>query len=140
MIKINTTQVWVLDQDKAVDFWTNTVGFEVREDVTVPEMDNFRWVTVGAPGQEQGPTIVLMAIPGPPVLTDETAKQVKALVALGACTAVFMETDDVQKFYEELSAKGVEFTDLPEARPYGIDCGFRDPFGNQFRVTQPLPE
>ena len=75
-----------------------------------------------------------------PVLTDDTAKQVKALVALGACTAVFMETDDVQKFYEELSAKGVEFTDLPEARPYGIDCGFRDPFGNQFRVTQPLPE
>ena len=139
MIKINTAQVWVLDQDQAVDFWTNTMGFEIREDVTMAELGDFRWVTVGAPGQEL-PTIVLMAIPGEPVFPESTVTEIKSLLAKGASGALFFECDDVQKFYEEMSAKGVEFTDLPETRPYGIDCGFRDPSGNHFRMTQPLPE
>jgi catechol 2,3-dioxygenase-like lactoylglutathione lyase family enzyme len=139
MIKINSAQVWVLDQDEAVSFWTEKLGFEIREDASFPELGGFRWVTVGAPGQES-PTLVLMAIPGAPVFPDSTVTEIKSLLTKGHSGGIFMETDDVQKFYEEASAKGVEFVDLPERRPYGIDCGFRDPSGNSFRVMQPLPD
>jgi catechol 2,3-dioxygenase-like lactoylglutathione lyase family enzyme len=139
MLKINTAQVWVLDQDEAVRFWTEKIGFEVREDATFPELGGFRWVTVGAPGQD-APTLVLMAIPGAPVFPDSTVSEIKSLLAKGHSGGIFMETDDVQKFYEEASAKGVEFVDLPERRPYGIDCGFRDPSGNSYRVMQPLAD
>ncbi|GAA1969714.1 VOC family protein [Nocardioides panacihumi] len=139
MIKINTAQVWVLDQDEAVAFWTEKVGFEIREDASFPELGGFRWVTVGAPGQDF-PTLVLMDIPGAPVFPDSTVAEIKSLLAKGHSGGIFLETDDVQKAYEEMSAKGVEFTDLPERRPYGIDAGFRDPSGNSFRIMQPLPE
>lgn len=139
MIKITTAQVWVLDQDEALDFWTTKVGFELREDVSYPELGDFRWITVGAPGQD-APTLVLMAIPGAPVFPDSSVEEIRSLLAKGHSGGIFMETDDVQKVYEELSVKGVEFTDLPQRRPYGIDCGFRDPSGNSFRISQPLPE
>lgn len=135
MIKIATAQVWVHDQDVALDFYTNKLGFEVRADVTVPELGNFRWLTVSPPGQDEM-SIVLMAIPGPPVMDDATAKQVAELMGKGFAGTLFLTTDDVQASYEELSARGVEFTEKPEERPYGIDSGFRDPSGNSFRLTQ----
>jgi uncharacterized glyoxalase superfamily protein PhnB len=138
MIKIATTQLWVQDQDEALDFWTNKVGLEVRADVTLPEMGDFRWLTVGPPGQNDV-DIVLMAIPGPPVLDDETAKEVRTLMSKGFAGTVFLTTEDCQKSYEELSARGVEFTEKPEERPYGIDAGFRDPSGNSVRLTQVRP-
>ena len=72
MIKLATTQLWVHDQDEALAFYTEKLGFEVRSDVTLPEMGNFRWLTVGPAGQEDI-AIVLMAIPGAPVFDDETA-------------------------------------------------------------------
>ncbi|TMM00102.1 MAG: hypothetical protein E6G05_11700 [Actinobacteria bacterium] len=77
-----------------------------------------------------------MAIPGPPVMDPETAQQVKTLMAKGFAGTVFFTTDDVQGDYEELKSRGVEFTEEPEERPYGIDAGFRDPSGNSFRLTQ----
>lgn len=135
MIKIATAQVWVHDQDEALAFYTKKLGFEVRTDVTVPELGNFRWLTVAPPGQ-QDVSIVLMAIPGPPVMDTETAEQVKALMAKGFAGTVFLTTDDCQASYEELSKRGVEFSEAPEERPYGIDSGFRDPSGNSFRLTQ----
>jgi uncharacterized glyoxalase superfamily protein PhnB len=138
MIKIATSQLWVLDQDEAVDFYTNKVGFEIRQDVTVPELGNFRWVTV-APVGEQDCDIVLMAIPGPPVMTEEAADKVRELTAMGFAGTVFLTTDDVQKAYDELSARGVEFTGPPEQQPYGLDCAFRDPSGNNVRLAQ-LPD
>jgi uncharacterized glyoxalase superfamily protein PhnB len=138
MIKIATAQLWVHDQDEALDFWTNKVGLEVRADVTLPEMGDFRWLTVGPPGQKDV-DIVLMAIPGPPVLDDETAEQVRTLMSKGFAGTVFLTTEDCQKSYEELSARGVEFTEKPEERPYGIDAGFRDPSGNSVRLTQVRP-
>jgi catechol 2,3-dioxygenase-like lactoylglutathione lyase family enzyme len=134
MIKVATAQVWVHDQDEALAFYTGKLGMELRQDVTVPELGNFRWLTVGVPGQEV--EIVLMAIPGPPVIDDQTAGEIAALTAKGFAGTVFLTTDDCQKSYEELSARGVEFTDAPEERPYGIDAGFRDPSGNSFRLTQ----
>ena len=134
-MKISTVQLWVHDQDAALDFWTKKVRLEVREDVTVPEMGDFRWLTVGPRDQEEI-AIVLMAIPGPPVMDAATAKEVESLMAKGFAGTVFLTTDDCQKSYEELSSRGVEFTELPEQRPYGIDCGFRDPSGNSIRLTQ----
>ena len=138
MIKIATAQLWVHDQEQALDFWTNKVGMEVRSDVTLPEMGNFRWLTVGPAGQEDV-NIVLMAIPGPPVLDDQTAEEVRSLMSKGFAGTVFLTTEDCQKSYEELSGRGVEFTEKPEERPYGIDAGFRDPSGNSVRLTQLRP-
>ena len=135
MIKIATTQLWVHDQDAALEFYTTKLGFEVRSDVTVPELGDFRWLTVAPPGQDDV-TIVLMAIPGQPILDDGTAQQVADLMAKGFAGTVFLTTEDCQASYEELSARGVEFTEKPEERPYGIDSGFRDPSGNSFRLTQ----
>ena len=108
---------------------------EVRTDATLPEMGDFRWLTVGPPGQDEI-SIVLMAIPGEPVMDARTAEQVRELMAKGFAGTVFLTTDDVQASYEELKARGVEFVEAPEERPYGIDSGFRDPSGNSFRLTQ----
>ena len=135
MIKISTPQLWVHDQDEALAFYTEKVGMEVKSDVTVPELGNFRWLTVGPAGQEDV-AIVLMAIPGPPVMDKETAEQVRGLMAKGFAGTVFLTTEDCQASYEELKARGVEFTEMPEPRPYGIDSGFRDPSGNAIRLTQ----
>jgi uncharacterized glyoxalase superfamily protein PhnB len=135
MIRIATAQLWVHDQDEALAFYTEKLGMEVRADVTMAELGNFRWLTVGPAGQEDI-AIVLMAIPGAPVMDSDTAGQVRELMAKGFAGTVFLTTDDVQASYEELKARGVEFTEEPEERPYGIDSGFRDPSGNAFRLTQ----
>jgi uncharacterized glyoxalase superfamily protein PhnB len=135
MIKLSTAQLWVHDQDEALAFYTKKLGFEVRSDVTLPEMGNFRWLTVGPAGQPDV-AIVLMAIPGPPVMDPETADQVKSLMAKGFAGTVFLTTENCQASYEELRERGVEFSEAPEERPYGIDSGFRDPSGNSFRLTQ----
>jgi uncharacterized glyoxalase superfamily protein PhnB len=135
MYKIANAQLWVHDQDEALAFYTEKLGFEVRSDVTVPELGNFRWLTVGPAGQPDF-AITLMAIPGPPLMDAETQKQVRDLMAKGFAGTVFLTTNDVRGDYEQLSARGVEFTEAPEERPYGIDSGFRDPSGNSFRLTQ----
>ncbi|HLJ02082.1 MAG TPA: VOC family protein [Solirubrobacteraceae bacterium] len=134
-MKLATTQLWVHDQDAALAFYTSKLGMEVRADVTMPEMGNFRWLTVGPPGQPEI-SIVLMPIPGPPVMDADTAEQVRSLMAKGFAGTVFFTTDDVYADYKELRRRGVEFTEEPEERPYGIDSGFRDPSGNAFRLTQ----
>jgi catechol 2,3-dioxygenase-like lactoylglutathione lyase family enzyme len=135
MIRIATAQLWVHDQDEALAFYTEKLGMEVRTDVSFPELGGFRWLTVAPPGQEDV-AIVLMAIPGPPVIDVETAEQVRNLMAKGFAGTVFLTTDNCQAAYEELSSRGVEFTEEPEERVYGIDSGFRDPSGNSFRLTQ----
>jgi catechol 2,3-dioxygenase-like lactoylglutathione lyase family enzyme len=135
MMKIANTQVWVHDQDEALAFYTKRLGMEVRADVTVPEMGDFRWLAVGPAGQEDV-SIVLMAIPGPPVMDAETADQVRTLMAKGFAGTLFLTTEDCQASYEELKGRGVEFGEPPEERPYGIDSSFRDPSGNNIRLTQ----
>jgi catechol 2,3-dioxygenase-like lactoylglutathione lyase family enzyme len=135
MIRIGNAQLWVHDQDDALDFYTKKLGMEVRSDVTLAELGDFRWLVVGPAGQPDI-GITLMAIPSPPVMDSETAEQVRALMAKGFAGTVFLRTDDVQADYEELRGRGVEFTEAPEERPYGIDSAFRDPSGNSFRLTQ----
>ena len=134
-MKIANAQLWVHDQDEALAFYTEKLGMEVRNDVTLPEMGDFRWLTVSPPGQEDV-AIVLMAIPEPPVMDEETAQQLRDLVSKGFAGTAFLTTDDCHASYEELHARGVEFTETPEERPYGIDCGFRDPSGNSLRLTE----
>jgi len=135
MITIGSAQLWVHDQQAALDFYTNKVGLEVRSDVTVPEMGNFRWLAVGPAGQPDV-SIVLMAVPGAPIMDDTTADEVRNLMAKGFAGTIFLVTDDCRASYDELSDRGVEFVEKPEERPYGIDAAFRDPSGNHIRLTQ----
>ena len=138
MMRIATAQVWVHDQGAALAFYTGKLGMEIHEDVTLAEMGDFRWLTVGPKGQPDI-SIVLMAVPGPPMIDPQTQQEINTLMAKGLAGTVFLETDDCVAAYKELSAKGVEFTETPERRPYGIDAGFRDPSGNSLRLTQRLP-
>src|SRR5258706_894389 len=123
MIRIANAQLWVNDQEEALAFYTQKLGMEVRVDATLPELGDFRWLTVGPAGQPDV-SIVLMAIPGEPVMDAETAEQVRSLMAKGFAGTVFFTTDDVRSDYEQLKSRGVEFTEEPEERPYGIDAGF----------------
>ena len=134
MIRLTTTQLWVHDQDEALEFYTKRLGWEVASDVTVPEMGNFRWLAVSPPGQDIA--ITLMAIPGPPVMDAHTADQVRDLMGKGFAGTVFLTTDDCRRAYEDLKARGVEFTEEPTEQPYGIDAGFHDPSGNSFRLAE----
>src|SRR5262249_46937670 len=135
MMRIATTQLWVHDQDEALAFYTKKLGMEVRADVTVAELGNFRWLTVGPAGQPEV-AIALMAIPGPPVMDAGTAEQVRDLMGKGFAGTIFLTTDDAHAEYEELKGRGVEFVEQPEERPYGIDSAFRDPSGNNIRLMQ----
>ena len=133
--QLTNVQVWVHDQDEALAFYTEKLGMELREDVTVPQLGNFRWLSVGVPGQPDV-AITLMAVPGPPVFEEETRAQIHALLAKGASGGLFFTTDDCRATYEELKSRGVEFTQEPTEQPYGLDAGLRDPSGNQFRMMQ----
>jgi catechol 2,3-dioxygenase-like lactoylglutathione lyase family enzyme len=129
------SSMFVLDQDQALDFYVGKLGLEVANDVDLGFM---RWLTVRVPGDTDRE--ILLERPGPPAMDDGTAEQVRELVTKGATAGwVGFTTDDCRKTYEELLAKGVEFTDEPTERSYGIDCGLRDPFGNAIRISQPTP-
>ena len=130
MIRIANAQLWVHDQDEALAFYTEKVGMEVRADVTLPEMGDFRWLTVGPAGQ---PDFCDRADGHPRPAGDgrgDRPSRSRDLMGKGFAGTVFLTTDDVQASYEELKGRGVEFTEEPEERPYGIDSGFRDPSGN----------
>ncbi|AVT40665.1 VOC family protein [Plantactinospora sp. BB1] len=130
---ITHSQIYVLDQDEALDFYVGKLGLEVNTDTDLGFM---RWLTVNIPGEPERQ--ILLTTPGPPVLSEETAQQVRELVTKGATGGwLIFSTDDCRKTYETLLARGVEFTEEPTERPYGIDCGLRDPFGNSIRFTQP---
>ncbi|HEY2717908.1 MAG TPA: VOC family protein [Solirubrobacterales bacterium] len=134
-MKIANAHLWVHDQEAALAFYTEKLGMEVRSDVTLPEIGDFRWLTVSPAGQEDV-SIVLMVIPGEPVTDAETRNQIEELMAKGFAGSVFLTTDDCRGEYETLRERGVEFTEAPEERPYGIDAGFRDPSGNSIRLTE----
>jgi predicted enzyme related to lactoylglutathione lyase len=135
IMRIASAQLWVHDQEEALAFYTEKVGMEIKSDVTMPELGDFRWLTVGPPGQDEV-AIVLMAIPGPPVFEPDTVQEIKSVMAKGVAGTVFLTTEDCRADFEELKGRGVEFVEEPEERPYGIDAGFRDPSGNHLRLTQ----
>jgi catechol 2,3-dioxygenase-like lactoylglutathione lyase family enzyme len=131
---LSISSIYVLDQDEALDFYVGKLGLEVRNDI---DMGFMRWLTVGVPGDEGRE--ILLERPAPPSIDESTAEQVRELVAKGAMgfTAGFT-TKDCRGTYEELRAKGVEFTQEPVDRFYGVDCGLRDPFGNNIRLVEPI--
>jgi predicted enzyme related to lactoylglutathione lyase len=136
MITIANAQFWVHDQDEALAFYTQTLGWEVRSDVTM-EAWGFRWLCVGPVGQPDV-GLVLMPVPGPPMLDPDSSTALAELVAKGAGGTLFLETDDCQASYDDLSGRGITFNDPPTAQAYGIDTSFRDPSGNNIRLTQVL--
>ncbi|MEV5506422.1 VOC family protein [Streptomyces orinoci] len=130
---ITQSQIYVLDQDEALDFYVGKLGLEVAADVQLGFM---RWLTVCVPGHPERQ--ILLEKPGPPAMSEETAEQVRELVTKGAMGGwLILHTDDCRKTYQTLLEQGVEFTEEPTERPYGMDCGLRDPFGNRLRFTQP---
>ncbi len=133
--RLTHVNVWVSDQDEALEFYTDKLGMEVREDVTIAEMGNFRWLTVGLPGQTDV-ALALLPVPGPPVFDDETRDQLNAIVSKGAAGGLFFAVDDCRETFKQLQSRGVEFLQEPTEQPYGIDAGFRDPSGNQIRMAQ----
>jgi predicted enzyme related to lactoylglutathione lyase len=124
----------VHDQEEALRFYTKTLGWEVRADITM-EAWNFRWLVVG-PARQEDVGLVLMPVPRPPMADADASAAIATLVAKGDGGTLFLETDDCQASYEELSARGVTFNDPPTVQPYGIDTSFRDPSGNNIRLTQ----
>jgi catechol 2,3-dioxygenase-like lactoylglutathione lyase family enzyme len=132
---LNTTRLsslFVLDQDEALDFYVGKLGMEVNTDIDLGFM---RWLTINVPG-DPGREILLEK-PGPPAMDDATAETVRELVSKGATGGwLGFTTDDVRKTYDQLLAKGVEFTQEPTEQSYGVDCGLRDPFGNALRILQ----
>jgi catechol 2,3-dioxygenase-like lactoylglutathione lyase family enzyme len=126
------TFIHVLDQDEALDFYVGKLGLEVQADADLGFM---RWLTVNVPGQPDRQ--VLLELPGPPAMDEATAEQVRELLTKGAMGGwLCISTDDAQKTYDTLRARGVELTEQPTERPYGIDFGLRDPFGNAIRIGQ----
>ena len=137
--QVSHVNVWVHDQDEALDFYTDKLGFEVRDDVTIEQFGNYRWLTVGPVTQPD--LQFILSLPGPPALDPDVARELMALVARGAVSGggtVIFNSDDVRATYEDLTSRGVEFTQEPMERSYGIDAAFRDPSGNAFRIMQPL--
>jgi catechol 2,3-dioxygenase-like lactoylglutathione lyase family enzyme len=133
MLNITHSHVFVLDQDEALEFYVGKLGLEVKMDADLGMM---RWLTVGPPGESDRQ--ILLELPGPPAMDEATGEQVRELITKGASGfTVGFATDDCRKTYETLRAKGVEFTDEPTERFYGIDMGLRDPFGNHIRIVQP---
>jgi catechol 2,3-dioxygenase-like lactoylglutathione lyase family enzyme len=129
---ITQSQIFVLDQDEALDFYVNKLGLEVGVD---QDLGFMRWLTVRVPGRPEQQ--ILLEKPGPPAMDPATAAQVRELVAKGAMGGwLCLSTDDAQATYELLKSRGVETTDEPTERPYGIDFGIRDPFGNAIRIGQ----
>ena len=135
MIRLSSAQLWVHDQAAALDFYTTKLGWQVASDITIHEMGGFRWLAVAPPTQPDV-AVVLMAIPPAPVMDNATADQVRDLMAKGYAGTLFLTTEDIHRDVAALKARGVEFVDEPEQRPYGIDAGFHDPSGNHLRLAQ----
>src|SRR3954468_14280710 len=122
----------VLDQDRALQFYTETLGFTVTEDMDFG--GHMRWITVSPPGAPEQE--VLLERIGPPIVDQETADQIAALIAKGVGGTLFLEVDDCRQTFDDLVAKGVEVIQEPMERFYGIDAAFRDDSGNHVRMTQ----
>jgi catechol 2,3-dioxygenase-like lactoylglutathione lyase family enzyme len=128
--------VWVHDQDEAKAFYTEKLGFEVRQDLTLEALGGYRWLTVGPPGQPD--VNIILGIPGPPSLDPDAAEQLQSLVAKGVMGPGILRTADCRATCRELEARGVELAQQPEDRFYGVDAAVRDPSGNVWRLVQPI--
>lgn len=129
--------LWVHDVEEALAFYTEKLGFEIREDVTLPELGGYRWLTIGPPSQPD--VAFVLNVPSPPLFDPATAEEVTSLVARGVMPGFILSCDDCDATCEELRSRGVEFQQQPTRQPYGIDAAFRDPSGNAVRLVQRIP-
>jgi catechol 2,3-dioxygenase-like lactoylglutathione lyase family enzyme len=136
-IRLSHVGLWVHDLEEALAFYTEKLGFEIREDVTLEELGGFRWLTVSPAGQPD--VAFILNVPGPPLFDADIAREVTAFVAEGKAAGFILACDDCQASYEELRGRGVEFQQPPTRQPYGIDAAFEDPSGNRIRLVQPEP-
>jgi catechol 2,3-dioxygenase-like lactoylglutathione lyase family enzyme len=136
MIKgVSHVSVWVRDQDEAKTFYTEKLGLEVRQDVTLDELGGYRWLAVGPPDDPD--TNIILGTPGPPAHDEQTSQTILDLISKGAVGPGIFTTDDCRATCEQLKGRGVELAQEPEERFYGIDAAFRDPSGNLWRLVQP---
>lgn len=133
---ISHVNVWVHDQEEAKSFYTEKLGFEVRQDATLEEFGGYRWLTVGPPDQPD--VNVILSVPSPPAQEAELVKPLLDLVAKGAMGPGILRTDDCRATCRELEERGVELVQQPDERFYGIDAAIRDPSGNEWRIVQPI--
>jgi catechol 2,3-dioxygenase-like lactoylglutathione lyase family enzyme len=131
--RMSHATIYVTDQDEALEFYRDKLGFQVVNDVAMD--GGFRWVTV-APRNQSDFEIVLMDTKPGFMFEEEAANQLRALISSGKLGAGVFNTPNCQATYEELSAKGVEFLSPPAERPYGIEAIFKDNSGNWFSLTQ----
>lgn len=131
--KMSHTTIYVTNQDEALKFYTEKLGFEVRTDATMD--GGFRWLTLGLKSQPDL-EFVLMEPKAGMMMDEETASQLRSLVGKGVMGAGVFDTDDVRAAYEELKSRGVEFMSPPAERPYGIEALFKDNSGNWFSLTE----
>ena len=129
---ISIVSIWVLNLDEAKEFYTKQLGCELTNDI--PLDNGMRWLTVRPPGSD-GQEFVLMD-PAHSMLDAESAEQVRALLAKGVLSPGVLATTDCRADYGELTERGVEFTQPPSDRPYGIEAIVRDNSGNWFSFTQ----
>jgi catechol 2,3-dioxygenase-like lactoylglutathione lyase family enzyme len=129
---IAIASVFVQDVDASRDFYVDVLGFELKTDITLG--DGYRWCTVNHPSQPE--LAVHLTVPGPP-LSPELVEAMNRAQAEGGLNGLGMHVDDCQKTYEELSAKGVEFLQTPEERPYGVEALCRDNSGNWMVLVEP---
>lgn len=128
---VQVAGIYVRNQDEALDFYVNKVGFKVHTDV---RNGDFRWLTIQYPGQELFQ--LGLFLPGPPTIDDASAKSVSTVLAKGAMPPLVLEVADCRATYEKLLAAGVEFIQEPIARYGTVDAGFRDPSGNGWKLLQ----
>jgi catechol 2,3-dioxygenase-like lactoylglutathione lyase family enzyme len=129
--------IWVFDQDSAKEFFTEKLGLELRDDQTFGD-GGMRWLTVGTKSQPE--LRLTLMIPGTTAMDEESAEQLRALIAKGLLGGVAFHTDDCRAAYRELSAKGVTFIQEPQERPYGVEAVFRDDSGNWYSLNEPRAE
>jgi catechol 2,3-dioxygenase-like lactoylglutathione lyase family enzyme len=125
--------LWVHDQDEAISFYTQKLGFDVREDVSLPELGGYRWVTVGPP--ENRDFALALNVPGPPFDADKV-QSLQTLMTAGMLGGLFFATDDAQATYDELKGRGAEIDQAPTQVPYGTEIVLHDPSGNSIRYVQ----
>jgi catechol 2,3-dioxygenase-like lactoylglutathione lyase family enzyme len=129
---ISLVTLYVTDQDEAKKFYTDVLGFQEGTDVQMG--DGFRWVTVVHPDHPE--LEVTLMVPGPP-LDDGVAEAVRRALANGTMGGFGLRTTDCHKTYEELTEKGVDFTQPPADRPYGVEAVMRDNSGNWLVLVEP---
>ena len=135
--RMSHATIMVNNQEEALQFYKDKLGFEVHTDAMVGE--DFRWLTMNTKDQPDFEIVLMEPKPGM-LMDEETSTQLRVIMAKGVLGAGVFNTDDCRATFEEMKSKGVVFVSEPAERPYGIEAVFKDNSGNWFSLTQPNAE